>query len=590
MVRYFMSVANIFELLCGVALFLFGMNLMGSGLKKVAGEKLKVILYKLTSNPLKGILLGTGVTAVIQSSSATSVIVVGFVNSGMMKVNQAIGIIMGAIIGTSVTGWVICLSAVNGSGIFEIVSTDTLTAIMAIVGIILLMFTKKERNHHVSYILLGFAVLMVGISAMTEAVYPLRESKAFIDAMTGAVNPLVGILVGMLFTCLIQSASAAVGILQTLAVTGAISFQLALPVIMGIAIGASVPVLLSALGANANGIRTALIYLLVDALGALIFGILFYAANAVFHFDIMTRAMTMMSIALLNTVFRAVIVLLLFPLIGLIEKLVHIIVKEKQGNADELRDAERLEERFLIHPPLAIEQVRTAIHSMAGLACGSVREAMSLYSAYSDAGFDRVYDLEDMIDTYEDKIGNYLVKLMKIELNGDQNRTVSMFLHSINDLERLGDHAKNIAESAKELSDKKITFSSEANAEMLNLFAAITEILKNTENAFVEDNLENAFRIEPLEELIDNLCDEYKRNHIERVQNETCEYSHGFVFNDMLTDLERVGDHCSNLGIAIRMKHGEMNDMHGPITKHEIEKTHGFEKYYNEYAEKYSIG
>ncbi len=584
-----MGIVNIIKLLCGIALFLFGMNLMGSGLMKVSGEKLEVVLYKLTSNSLKGVLLGTGVTAVIQSSSATSVMVVGFVNSGMMKVKQAIGIIMGAIIGTSITGWVICLSSVSGSGIFEILSTDTLTALMAVVGIILLMFTKREKNHHIAFILLGFVVLMFGISAMTEAVYPLRESKAFIDMLTGFSSPFAGILIGMLFTCLIQSASAAVGILQTLAVTGAVSFHLALPVVMGIAIGASVPVLLSAPGANANGKRTALIYLLVDTLGAVIFGILFYAANAAFHFGIMDRTMSMVSIALLNTVFRVIIILLLFPLIGMIERFVNIIIKEKQENIAELRDAERLEERFLNHPAIAIEQVKTAVSSMAGLACDSIREAMKIFESFSESGFKRVYDLEDIIDTYEDKVGSYLVRIMKNELDGDQNKTVSLFLRSVNDFERLGDHAKNLAESAKEIHDKKITLSSDANKEMLNLFAAIAEILENTEKAYIGDDIDASYKVAPLEELIDNLCADYKRNHIERVQNGVCQYSHGFVFNDMLTDLERVGDHCYNLGIAIRIRHSEMNARHGTITKQEIEKTHGFEKYYDEYAEKYAI-
>ena len=583
-----MSIVNVINLLCGIALFLFGMNLMGNGLMKVSGQKLEVVLFRLTSNPLKGVLLGTGVTAVIQSSSATSVMVVGFVNSGMMKVKQAIGIIMGAIIGTSITGWVICLSSVSGSGIFEIISTDTLTAIMAVVGIILLMFTKRERNHHVAFILLGFSVLMFGISAMTDAVYPLRESKAFIDMLMGFSNPLVGILIGMLFTCLIQSASAAVGILQTLAVTGAISFHLALPVIMGIAIGASVPVLLSALGANANGKRTAFIYLLVDTLGAFIFGILFYSANAVFHFDIMGRAMTMMSVALLNTVFRAIIVLLLFPLISLLEKLVTMLIKEKQENIEELRDVERLEERFLKHPDLAISQVKTAMHSMAGLACDSIGEAAKLFNAFSYDGFKRVFDLEEIIDTYEDKIGSYLVKIMKNSLDDDQNKSVSLFLHSVNDFERLGDHAKNLAEAAKEIKEKNIVFSPDAKNEMLNLFAVIAEILDNTKKAFIEDNITASYRIAPLEKLIDNFCDEYKRNHIERVQSGACEYQHGFVFNDMLTDLERVSDHCSNIaGCVTDMSAGNLN-LHQTIRAMKEDREE-FANRYDSYRMKYSL-
>ncbi len=584
-----MGITSIFKMLCGLSLFLFGMNLMGNGLMKVSGEKLELVLYKLTSSPLKGILLGTGVTAVIQSSSATSVMVVGFVNSGMMKVKQAIGIIMGAIIGTSITGWVICLSAVNGSGIFEILSTDTLTALMALVGIILLMFTKKESNHHISYVLLGFAVLMSGISAMTEAVYPLRESQAFIDMLTGFSNPLVGILVGILFTSVIQSASAAVGILQTLAVTGAISFQLALPVIMGIAIGASVPVLLSALGANVNGKRTALIYLLVDVLGVLLSGILFYTANAAIRFSFMNESMNMVSIALLNSVFRAAIILLLYPFIGFIEKIVNILIKEKKENTEELQVVERLEERFLTRPALAIEQVKTAMQTMADYACGSVLEAMQLFTSYSNNGFTRVCGMEESLDTYEDKIGNYLMKIMKNELDEEQNLAVSLFLHCVNDFERMGDHAKNLAESAKEVHDKKISFSADAVKELQSLFSVTSAILENMKEAFTENDSEASYRIAPLEELIDNLCSEYKQNHVERLRNEICEYHHGFVFNDILTDLERIGDHCSNLGIAFRIKNGEMKDRHGTITKQELEETHNFKQYYDEYASQFSI-
>ena len=580
-----MSIASVFGLLCGISLFLFGMNLMGNGLKRVAGKRLEVILYKLTSNPIKGILLGTGVTAVIQSSSATSVMVVGFVNSGMMKVKQAIGIIMGAIIGTSITGWVICLSAVNGNGIFEILSTDTITAVMAIVGIVLLMFTKKEKNHHIAYILLGFSVLMLGISLMTDAVYPLRESEAFINMLTSFSNPVVGILIGLLFTCVIQSASAAVGILQTLAVTGAVSFNLALPVIMGIAIGASVPVLLSALGANASGKRTAFIYLLVDALGALTFGVIFYSVNDFAHFGFMDNPMNMMSIALLNTVFRVVIVLLLSPFINLLEKLVNAMIRENGKNIEELRDAERLEERFLDHPALAIEQSRIAINSMVELACNSIISALDLLDNFSREGMKRVVDLESIIDTYEDKLGSYIVKIMKNELDDEQNKIVGMFLHSVNDFERLGDHAKNIAESAEEINEKNIMFSDDALKEMSVLSAAIKEIVEKTKVAFIDDDITSAYRIAPLEELIDNLCDEYKVYHIERVHNGDCRYNNNFVFNDILTNIERIGDHCSNLGIAIRIKHGEVNGKHGDRTKQEVEKAHHFDEYYKEYVE-----
>ncbi len=585
-----MTISNVFALLCGISLFLFGMNLMGDGLKKVAGERMELILYKLTSSSLKGILLGTGVTAVIQSSSATSVMVVGFVNSGMMKVRQAIGIIMGSIIGTSITGWVICLSAVSGSGIFALLSTDTLTAIMAVAGIVLLMFTKKERNHHAADVLLGFTVLMFGISAMTEAVYPLRESKAFIRLLTGFTNPLFGVLIGLVFTAVIQSASAAVGILQTLAVTGAVSFRLGLPVVMGIAIGASAPVLLSALGANAKGKRTALVYLLVDALGAVIVGGLFYALNAFVHFDFMDRALSMMDVALLNSVFRILIVLPQAFFIPLLEKLVTRLVPEKNERSAELRDVERLEERFLSHPALAIEQSGIALRSMAALSADSIRKALSLYDSYSEEGFQRVCELESIIDTYEDKLGSYLSRITSNELGTEQTATVNMYMRSVGDFERLGDHAKNLAESARELADKKIVFSEDASAEMHNLFAAICEILDHTEKAFADDDIACAYPIAPLEEIIDNLCAEYKQRHIDRVQQGLCQYSHGYVFNDMLTDLERVGDHCFNLSIALRRRSGEMSDRHGSLPKQEIEKTHGFETLLEEYARRYMIG
>ena len=583
-----MGFTNIIALLGGVALFLFGMNLMGDGLKKVAGSKLEVILYKLTSNSIKGILLGTGVTAVIQSSSATSVMVVGFVNSGMMKVKQAIGIIMGAIIGTSITGWVICLSSLNGSGIFEIISTDTLTTLLAVAGIIMLMFTDKEQNHHLAYVFLGFAVLMFGIGAMTDAVYPLRESETFINMLTTFSNPIIGVLIGLVFTSIIQSASAAVGILQALAVTGAIDFKLALPVIMGIAIGASVPVLLSALGANANGKRTALIYLMVDTFGAIIFSILFYSINAFVHFSFMDMTMTMTSIALLNTVFRAIIVVLLTPMIGIMERIVNNIIHDKKEDREELRDVDRLEERFIDHPALAIEQIRITINTMAQLSKNNLEVALNLFDNYSVAGFNKAIELEDIVDTYEDKLGSYIVKVMKNELSDDQNQILSMFLHSITDYERISDHAKNVAESAKELYDKKIKFSASATHELDNLVAVIREILNVTVQAFTDDDIDISYRIAPLEELIDTLCDKYKLNHIERIQKGECKYEHGFVFNDILTDMERVGDHCSNIGIAMRLEHDEIDNKHSMISKMEIEKEHNFEEYYNEYLKRFA--
>ena len=583
-----MNITNVFLLLGGVALFLFGMSLMGEGLKKVAGSKLEVILYKLTSNPIKGIVLGTGVTAIIQSSSATSVMVVGFVNSGMMKVKQAIGIIMGAIIGTSITGWIICLSEVGKNGVFEIVSTDNFTAIIAVAGIILLLFTKKDVNHNIANILLGFAVLMFGISSMTDAVYPLRESEAFINLLTNFENPFIGVLIGLAFTSIIQSASAAVGILQALAVTGAISFKLALPVIMGIAIGASVPVLLSALGANTSGKRTALIYLMVDTLGALIFSIIFYTLNSFMNFAFLDAKMNMMNIALLNTVFRFIIVVLLTPFINLMEKMVGKIIKDKETEVAELRDVDRLEERFLPYPSLALEQIRIVINSMANLSKTNLDISLKLFNKFTANGFKKANELEDIVDTYEDKLGTYLSKVTKNALASEENKNIRLYLHSINDFERISDHSKNIAEDFKEVYDKKILFSTKAKEEIGTLVNVISEISDITVKAFTENDLDLAERIEPIEEIIDELCDEYKLNHIERIQEGICDYSHGFVYNDILTDFERVGDHCSNIGIAVRMNHIELLEEHS-ISKMEMEKDEKFQKYYLEYKEKFKI-
>ena len=586
-----MGVSNILELLGGVALFLFGMALMGDSLKKVAGNKLELILFRLSSTPLKGILLGTGVTAVIQSSSATSVMVVGFVNSGMMKVRQAIGVVMGAIIGTSITGWIICLSDLGGgaSGWLELLSTDTLTAVIAVIGIILRMFAGSSTKKHVGEILLGFAVLMFGMKAMSGSVYELRSSEVFINMLTTFSNPLLGILLGLVFTSVIQSASAAVGILQALAITGAIRFDIALPIIMGIAIGAAVPVLLSALGASADGKRTALSYLLVDTLGVIVFSVIFYALNAVIGFSFMSMAMSAVSLALLNTVFRFVIVILLAPFIPQLEKLGRLIIRDKTSGGEELQDFERLEERFLNHPALAVEQSRLTVNAMAEKAKENLFDAFSLIGAYSGEGFDRVNRLEDIVDKYEDKLGTYLIHITSHELNSELNGAVGKYLHTINDFERISDHALNIAECAKELHDKEITFSAQGEKELKVLIAAVSEIVGTAVSAFVDNDIERAYRVEPLEELIDNLCDEMKMHHIDRLQKGICTLHHGFVFNDLLTNLERVSDHCSNIAVAMIELESESFDAHEYINSLIEVRSHCFDEYYEEYSRKYVL-
>ena len=584
-----MSVADVISLLGGIALFLFGMSLMGEGLKKVAGSRLELVLYKLSSTPLKGVLLGTGVTAVIQSSSATSVMVVGFVNSGMMKVKQAIGVIMGAILGTSVTGWILCLSSLEGgSGVVQLLSTEVLTGIVAVVGIILRMFTGKTSNRYVGEILLGFAVLMYGMSAMSGAVSPLRESEAFIRILTSFSNPILGILVGLAFTSVLQSASAAVGILQALAITGAVTFEVALPIVMGIAIGAAVPVLLSALGANLNGKRTAFIYLLIDVLGVLIWALLFYGANAIIHFTFLDTVMSSVSIALMNTLFRLATVIVLLPCIGLMEHMVELLFPD-DGSAAEEQEMDRLEERFLQHPALSIEQSRLVTNSMAERAEGNLLMAVGLRNRWSDKDFRMVGETESVIDRYEDKLGTYLMKITSKSLSQSQSEEVSKYLHTISDFERISDHALNISEAAKEIHDKDLQFSPEACHELDVIESAVREILSIAVGAFVENDPQRAARVEPLEEIIDGLCDEMKSHHVDRLQSGACTLNQGFVFNDLLTNYERVADHCSNIAVAIIELESDSFDTHEYLNSVRAMKSHSFARYYEEYQQKYHL-
>lgn len=584
-----MSVADVISLLGGIALFLFGMSLMGEGLKKVAGSRLELVLYKLSSTPLKGVLLGTGVTAVIQSSSATSVMVVGFVNSGMMKVKQAIGVIMGAILGTSVTGWILCLSSLEGgSGVVQLLSTEVLTGIVAVVGIILRMFTGKTSNRYVGEILLGFAVLMYGMSAMSGAVSPLRESEAFIRILTSFSNPILGILVGLAFTSVLQSASAAVGILQALAITGAVTFEVALPIVMGIAIGAAVPVLLSALGANLNGKRTAFIYLLIDVLGVLIWALLFYGANAIIHFTFLDAIMSSVSIALMNTLFRLATVIVLLPCIGLMEHMVELLFPD-DGSAAEEQEMDRLEERFLQHPALSIEQSRLVTNSMAERAEGNLLMAVGLRNRWSDKDFRMVGETESVIDRYEDKLGTYLMKITSKSLSQSQSEEVSKYLHTISDFERISDHALNISEAAKEIHDKDLQFSPEACHELDVIESAVREILSIAVGAFVENDPQRAARVEPLEEIIDGLCDEMKSHHVDRLQSGSCTLNQGFVFNDLLTNYERVADHCSNIAVAIIELESDSFDTHEYLNSVRAMKSSSFARYYEEYKQEYHL-
>lgn len=586
-----MEVSNVVSLLGGVAMFLFGMSVMGDSLKKVAGSKMETILYKLAGNPIKGIFLGAGVTAVIQSSSATSVMVVGFVNSGMMQVRQAIGIVLGAILGTSITGWVLCLNSLGGSGssLASVFSTEILTGVVALIGIILWMFAKKTSQKNIGGIMLGFAVLMYGMSMMSGAIVPLREDEKFISMMTSFSNPIIGVLIGVLVTAVIQSASAAVGILQALAVTGAVEFDMAFPILMGIGIGASVPVMLSALGASTNGKRTAFVYLIIDVLGAVLVGGVFYILNAIVGFSFMTMKMTMVTVALTNTLYRLAVVILLAPAIGLLEKIVCSIFPESEEAAAEKADMDRLEPRFLDHPTLALNQSKAVIDSMAKKAGDSVSSAVAVRREYSKDGVKKVFDLEGVLDRYEDKLGAYLFKITAGDLNEEMSADVSKYLRALSDFERISDHARNIGEAVAEINEKKIIFSHAANSELAVLEDAINEITSITIDAFVNNNTEEALRIDPLEEVVDDLCDAIKSNHIERVSKQLCSLETGFVFNDLLTDYERISDHCSNLAVDILESVTGERWLHEFHSMPEFRENELFKKYFEEYKGKYAL-
>ncbi len=587
-----MDFVDALTLLGGVALFLFGMTLMGDALKLVAGNKLELILYRLSGTPIKGILLGTGVTAVIQSSSATSVMVVGFVNSGMMKINQAISIIMGAIIGTSVTGWIISLSDISGGGgILSLFSTEVLSAITAIIGIYLRMFNKERNKQHIGDILLGFSILMFGMKSMSSSVSDLRNSEVFINLLTKFTNPFLGILIGLIFTTIIQSASAAIGILQALSATGAITFEIALPIIMGIAIGAAVPVLLSAFGATVEGKRTAVSYLVVDFLGSLIFSILFYSLNFFFHFSFMSTPLRSVNIALINTVFRVAIVLILMPSINIIENLISMLIKDEPVSSEaELDEINSLEERFISYPPLAVENSKLAIRKMGELALKNIYDALDLLVlSYSDDGYKEVERIENIIDKYEDKIGTYLTKVAVRELPSDLNRSVTKFLHTLTDYERISDHALNLAQSAKEIKDKNITFTSDAIREIRNITGALKRILAMVVEAFNNNDIELAYKIEPLEEIIDELCIKMKANHIARLTAGSCTLLNGYIYNDMVGDFERISDHCSNIAATMIEMEGGVLGIHTYTNDIKSRHTHNYEENYRKFKNEFNL-
>ncbi len=549
-----MNIFSVLTLIGGLALFLYGMNVMGGGLEKLAGGKLEKIFEKLTSNPLKAVLLGMTVTAVIQSSSATTVMLVGFVNAGIMKLHQAIGVIMGANIGTTVTAWILSLSGVEGdSFLIQMLKPSSFSPVLAVIGVVFLTFSKNGKRKDIGTIFLGFAVLMFGMDMMSGAVEPLKDVPEFANILLLFRNPLLGVLAGALLTAIIQSSSASVGILQALSSTGAIKFGAALPIILGQNIGTCVTALLSSIGTSKNAKRVAVVHLYFNIIGTVLFLAAFYTLNAVFSFPFMNDTVGAANIAIVHTIFNFTTTLVLLPFIKLLEKLAYLTIKDSRNEQPVSAEDQfkLLDERFLQSPSFAIEQCRTVASNMADISRRSILLAMELFENYSDDKAEHISSMESAVDMYEDRLGAYLVKLSSTDLSYRDSQSVATLLHTIGDFERISDHAKNMAETAKEKHDKDIEFSVQAVKELKVICEAVKEILDLAVKAFTEQDLYSAYLVEPLEEVVDQLRTKLKSRHVKRLQRGMCTIELGFIFTDLLTNLERVSDHCSNIAVCL---------------------------------------
>ena len=584
----------VLNLLLGLALFLFGMDVMGDALKKSAGNKLKIILGKLTSNRFKGFLLGLGVTAIIQSSSATTVMVVGFVNSATMTLSQAVGVILGANVGTAVTAWLTAMTGMEVDGaegamnILQYLKPDFWMPILALIGIVFCMFAKKNRYKQVGFILLGFGVLMTGMNIMSDAVAVFKSIPEFGEILVMFENPFLGILAGTVLTAIVQSSSASVGILQALTMSGAISYGIAIPIVMGQNIGTCVTAMLSSMGSSKNGKRAALVHLYFNIISVVVVLSGYYILDAIIGFGLNSVIADMWSIAIIHTVFKIIAVIVMFPFTNLLVKLATVSVPEKSKKKKDEQGI-ILDERLFITPAVAVEQAEAAARKMAVVSCDALDRALMLLSNYDSKSADLVRKCEDDVDKMEDMIGSYLVKLAAKNSSGEGSREITKLLHLIGDFERISDHAVNIAESAEEMRDKQIQFSPAAQKEINTMVAAVREVLWNAREGFVNDDFNMAASVEPLEEVIDDLRDAIKLHHIVRLQNNECTMEMGFILSDLLTNCERVADHCSNIaGCMLELSKEKSLDMH----RYLYDLKHGnpeFDRRYQEYKEKYPI-
>ncbi len=584
-----LTIFNFLSLFGGIALFLFGMDYMGKGLEKSAGGSLERILEKLTSNPIKGVLLGAVVTAVIQSSGATTVMVVGFVNSGIMKLTQAIGIIMGANIGTTATAWILALAG-GGSGgtVMQLLKANNLAAISAFIGIIMIMFCKSGRKKDIGGILIGFAVLMFGMTMMTDALSPLKHNEQFAQILALFTNPVLGILAGAVITTIMQSSSASVGIMQAISATGALSFGAAIPMIMGQNIGSTTTAMISTIGAGKNAKRTAAVHFYFNVIGTVIFLVGYYALDAIFDFGLDKVQVNSTTIAITHTIFNISATVILLPFYKLLGKLAEITVKDSgKRPVNTVEEQPLLDERFLATPAFALEQCVTVMSKMAELSISSINNAMNLVDKYIEEEAEQIRELENEVDKYEDRLGTYIVKLSSRDLSVDDSKTATRLLHNIGDLERISDHAVNIQEAAKEMTEKGITFSPEAQKELKVISMAVSEILQLTYDALISKDLHAATHIEPLEQVIDDLKDQIREKHIDRLQGGKCTIELGFILSDLLTNYERVSDHCSNIAACMIKAAEQSYETHKYLA--DLKMEHSFMDEYKACSEKYAL-
>lgn len=576
----------IVKLIGGLAFFLYGMNEMSGGLKKISGGKLEKTLRKMTDTPIKGLVLGAGITIAIQSSSAMTVMLVGLVNSGILQLSQTVGVIMGSNIGTTLTAWILSLSGIDGGNIFlKFLKPDNFAPIVALIGIGLIMVSKRVKRRDIGAIMVGFSILMTGMSLMGDAVEPLSEMPQFQSILTAFNNPIIGVLVGAVFTGIIQSSAASVGILQALSLTGGITYNMAIPIIMGQNIGTCVTALISSIGVSKNAKRVSVIHMSFNLIGTVLCLILFYGTNLIYPLTFLGKQIGPFEIAIAHSIFNVFTTLVLLPFCNQLVKIAEKTISDK----DEKKAIAFIDERLLNTPPLAVFECGNLTVEMSKIAHEAVLDAMDVIGKFDSVKAESILEKEDVIDIYEDKLGTYLVKLSSKELTEKDSQQISKMLHTIGQFERLGDHACNLLKTAEEMNDKEISFSEEANREIAVASAAITEIMDITMTAFEKGDLELASKVEPLEQVIDDIISNIRNRHISRLKNGVCTIELGFVLSDLLSNYERVSDHCSNIAVAIIESSHDSFKAHEYLSGVKNDDNQEFNEEFEAYSKKYSL-